>query len=53
MNVESWITLWKGTLIVGLSAFFVVAIVVTFFGALDIKKLFKTLDEEHEADGEV
>lgn len=52
MSVEAWMALWKGTLIIGLSVFFVVAIVVTFFGARDIKKLFKTLNEEHETEVE-
>lgn len=50
--MEFWIALWKYTLIVSLSIFFIVAVVVTYFGALDIKKLFKTLDEEHQANSE-
>ena len=43
-----WMSLWKVVLIGGLSAFFIVAVVVTIFGFLDIKKLFATLNEEHK-----
>ena len=49
--MEFWITLWKCTLVIGLSVFAVMAVIVTIFGARDIKKLFQTLGEEH--DGEV
>ena len=48
MDMEAWIILWKVVLIGGISVFAVVAVVVSFFGFLDIKKLFKTLDAEHE-----
>ncbi len=48
MGMESWIILWKVILIGGISVFAVVAVVVSFFGFLDIKKLLKTLDAEHE-----
>ncbi len=47
MPVEYWILLWKGLLIVGVSLFAVLAVVVTIGGALDIRRLFKTLREEH------
>ncbi len=43
-----WIILWKATLIVGLVAFSVLAIGVTFFGARDVKHLLATLKNEHE-----
>ena len=50
--MEFWIAFWKYTLIIALSIFFIAAVVVTFFGALDIKKLFKTLNEEHQSEEE-
>ena len=46
--MEFWILLWKVVLIGGISVFAVVAVVVSFFGFLDIKKLFRTLDQEHQ-----
>ena len=47
MPLEYWIMLWKVVLIVGVGLFAALAIVVTIGGALDIRRLFKTLHEEH------
>jgi hypothetical protein len=48
MNVPyaDWIELWKWVLIVGLGLYFVVVAAVVPLGALDIRKLFRRLDEE-------
>ena len=48
MNVpySNWIELWKWVLIIGLSLYFVVVVAVVPLGALDIRKLFRRLDEE-------
>ena len=48
ISLNFWIILWKVVLIGGISVFAVLAVVVSFFGFLDIKKLFKALDTEHE-----
>lgn len=40
-----WITLWKWVLIIGLTFYFLVALYVTPFGILDIRRLFRKLDE--------
>ncbi|NLS98244.1 MAG: hypothetical protein GXX96_39445 [Planctomycetaceae bacterium] len=47
MPLEYWIFLWKVVLIGGVALFTVLAVVVTIGGALDIRRLFKTLREEH------
>ncbi|MFO0947603.1 MAG: hypothetical protein U1D30_17035 [Planctomycetota bacterium] len=50
-DFAGWISFWKWVLIVGLSFYFVIAIVVVPFGYLDIRKLFRRLDQisaEHE-----
>ena len=46
--MEFWVTFWKITLIAGIAIFAVVALWVSIFGFLDIRKLFKTLAREHE-----
>lgn len=48
MNVPyaGWIELWKWVLIIGLGLYFVVVAAVVPLGALDIRKLFRRLDEE-------
>jgi hypothetical protein len=47
MPLEFWILLWKVVLIGGIGLFAVLAVVVTIGGAMDIRRLFKTLREEH------
>ena len=48
MNVPyaNWIELWKWVLIIGLGLYFVVVVAVVPLGALDIRRLFRRLDEE-------
>ena len=46
--MDFWILLWKVTLIIGLVAFTVLAIGVTFYGARDIKHLLVTLKENEK-----
>ena len=47
MPLEFWILLWKVVLIGGVGLFAALAVVVTIGGALDIRRLFRTLREEH------
>ena len=47
MPLEFWIWLWKIVLVVGLGLFAALAVTVTIGGALDVRKLFRTLREEH------
>lgn len=47
MPLEFWILLWKAVLIGGVGLFAALAVVVTIGGALDIRRLFQTLREEH------
>lgn len=47
MPLDYWIVLWKIVLIGGVALFATLAVVVTIGGALDIRRLFKTLHEEH------
>lgn len=47
MPLEFWILLWKVVLIGGVGLFAALAITVTIGGAFDIRRLFKTLREEH------
>ena len=42
----SWILLWKIMFVVVMVIFFVMACLVTVFGAQDIKKLIKALGKE-------
>lgn len=46
--MEFWINLWKIVLIVGISAFLILAVVVSIWGFIDIKKMFKILNAEHK-----
>ena len=50
MPVEYWILLWKFVLIAGVGLFAMLAVVVTIGGAFDIRKLLRTLREEHAKD---
>jgi len=47
MSLEFWILLWKIVLIGGVGLFAALAVVVTIGGAMDIRKLFRTLREQH------
>ena len=47
MPIEFWICLWKIVLIGGVGLFVALAVVVTIGGAYDVRKLFRTLREEH------
>ncbi len=47
MDIEYWVILWKVVLVVGVGLFAILAVVVTIGGAIDIRRLFKTLREEH------
>ncbi len=47
MPLEFWILLWKALFIVGVGLFAILAIVVSIGGAVDIRRLFRTLREEH------
>ncbi len=47
MPIEFWICLWKIVLIGGVGLFVALAVVVTIGGAFDVRKLFRTLREEH------
>lgn len=49
--MDFWILLWKAIFIVSLTVFAGMAVWVTIGGARDIKRLFRTLDEQHR-DGE-
>ncbi len=51
MPLEFWVWLWKCVLIVGVGLFAILAVVVTIGGASDIRKLFRTLREEHARAG--
>ena len=46
ISMEAWIEIWKWVLIVGLGLYFLVVVAVIPLGALDIRKLFRRLDEE-------
>ena len=48
MPIEFWIGLWKVVLIVGIGLFATLAVVVTIGGAIDVRKLFRTLKEQHQ-----
>ena len=47
MPIEFWSWLWTIMLIVGIGLFATLAVAVTIGGALDIRKLLRTLREEH------
>ncbi len=47
MPIEFWICLWKIVLIGGVGLFVALAVVVTIGGAFDVRRLFRTLREQH------
>ena len=47
MPIQFWVVLWQVLLIVALGLFAALAIVVTIGGAIDIRRLLKTLRDEH------
>ena len=47
MPLEFWSGLWKVVLIGGVGLFAILAVVVTIGGAMDVRKLFRTLREQH------
>lgn len=47
MSLEYWMLLWKALFIAGVSMFAVLAVVVSIGGAFDIRRLFKTLYDDH------
>ena len=47
MSIEFWIGLWTVVLIAGIGLFATLAVVVTIGGAIDVRKLFRTLKEQH------
>jgi hypothetical protein len=50
-NIDIWIAIWKWILIIGLGSFFLLALVVLPFGARDLLRLFRRLDDpSREAD---
>ncbi len=52
MSVAFWMLLWKVLLIVGIGGFALMAVWVTIGGALDIRKLVRSLGDEPGDDGE-
>lgn len=47
MPLPYWIMLWKAVFIIGIGLFSVLAVVVTIGGARDVRKLLRSLREEH------
>ncbi|MFK5924540.1 MAG: hypothetical protein QM496_20380 [Verrucomicrobiota bacterium] len=47
----TWILLWKTLFVVVMIVFALMSVLVTVFGAKDIKKLLKALSEESEDSG--
>ena len=47
MSIEFWMFVWKVVLIGGVGLFALLAVVVTIGGAHDIRKLFRTLQQQH------
>lgn len=47
MPLEFWIVLWKAVLIIGIGLFAALAVGVTIGGARDVRKLLRTLREDH------
>jgi len=44
-----WITIWQTILSLGLGSFFLLVLIVLPLGAIDIRRLFQSLDEDrHE-----
>ena len=46
--MNAWMLLWKIVLIAGIVLFGVMSVWVTIWGAIDIKKMLQSLNEEHE-----
>ncbi len=44
--METWATVWKVVLVVGLAVFAGMSVWVTIGGALDIKRLLRRMDED-------
>lgn len=40
-----WIDIWAAVLSIGLGSFFLLVLVVAPLGAIDIRRLFRTLDD--------
>ena len=49
MSLENWMLLWKIVLIGGIGLFAVLAILVSIGGFFNVRRLFKTLHEQHAA----
>ncbi len=47
MSVASWTILWKTVFFVGVGLFAVLAVAVTIGGFFDIRRLFRSLHEQH------
>ncbi len=47
MSITFWILLWKIVFIVGVGLFALLAVFVTIGGFFDIRRLFRTLHEQH------
>jgi len=47
MSIEFWIGLWQVVLVAAIALFAALAVVVTIGGAIDVRKLFRTLKEQH------
>ena len=52
MSTETWLAVWKAVMIVGLGAFYLVALAVIPLGARDVLRLFARLDAPGHADEE-
>ncbi len=47
MTLQQWMFVWKVVLIGGISLFVVLAVVVSIGGFFDIRRLFRTLHDQH------
>lgn len=45
--MNGWLAFWTGLLVVGLFTYACLAVAVTVGGVLDIRKMFRALDEQH------
>lgn len=52
MEMESWVLLWKITIIAAIGLFAGLAVVVSIGGYFDIKELFKSLKEDLDRENE-
>ena len=46
--MEAWMLLWKIVLIAGMILFGCMAVWVTIWGAIDVKKMLESIKSEHE-----